>query len=135
MTLPFASTIVDTCGTSPSTSCAEPLATTSEARLDSNPIPPTNGNISPATTTLASRQHQASLITVTAVGGLVGGCSGMTYRLTRGMGRQNGSSCRSIAGFAGHTDLPLRQFCGLTARSSQKSASQTVAKNAPDHLS
>ena len=69
--------IVDTCGTSPSTSWADPLATTSEARLDSNPNPPTTGNISPATTTLASRQHQASLITVTVMGGLVGGCSGM----------------------------------------------------------
>src|SRR6185369_2283464 len=107
MTLPLASTMVDTCGTSPSTSAAEPLATTSEARLDSNPNPPTTGNISPATTTLANKQHQASLMTVTVVGGAVGGCSGMTYRLTRGMTPQNGSSCRSIAGFAGRADLPL----------------------------
>ncbi len=77
MTLPLASTIVDTCGTSPSTNCAEPLATTSEARLDISPKPPTTGNISPAATTLASRQHHASLMTVTVVGGRVGGCSGM----------------------------------------------------------
>ncbi len=75
--LPLASTIVDTWGTSPSTSCAEPLATTSEARLDISPMPPTTGNISAAATTLASRQHQASLMTVTDVGGEVGGCSGM----------------------------------------------------------
>src|SRR6478609_2545483 len=34
MTLPLASTIVDTAGTSPSTSWADPLATTSDARLD-----------------------------------------------------------------------------------------------------
>ena len=77
MTLPLASTIVDTCGTSPSTSCAEPLATTSEARLDISPNPPTTGNISPAATTLANKQHHASLMTVTVVGGRVGGCSGM----------------------------------------------------------
>src|SRR3954471_22096779 len=108
MTLPFASTIVDTCGTSPSTSCAEPLATTSEARLDSNPTPPTTGNIRPATTTLASRQHQASLITVTVIGGLVGGFPGRTYRQTRGMQLQRGGLGRSMAGFAGRTDLPLR---------------------------
>src|SRR5215510_2412030 len=80
-TFPLASTIVETCGTSPSTSCAEPLATTSEARLDNSPTPPTTGNINAATTTLANRQHQASLITVTvrggSVGGWVGGCSGM----------------------------------------------------------
>ena len=37
MVLPFASTIVDTAGTSPSRSCAEPLATTSEARLEISP--------------------------------------------------------------------------------------------------
>ena len=64
MTLPLASTIVDTAGTSPSTSAAEPLATTSEARLDIRPNPPTTGNISAAATTLASKQHQASLMTV-----------------------------------------------------------------------
>ncbi len=64
-------------GTSPSTSWAEPLATTSEARFDSSPNPPTTGNISAAATTLANRQHHASLMTVTVVGGRVGGCSGM----------------------------------------------------------
>ena len=62
--LPLASTIVDTAGTSPSTSWAEPLATTSEARLDISPKPPTTGNISAAATTLANRQHQASLMIV-----------------------------------------------------------------------
>ena len=77
MTLPLASTIVETCGTSPSTNWAEPLATTSEARLDTSPNPPTTGNISPAATTLANKQHHASLMTVTVVGGRVGGCSGM----------------------------------------------------------
>ena len=49
--LPRASTIVDTAGTSPSTSCAEPLATTSDARLDIRPMPPTTGNISAAVST------------------------------------------------------------------------------------
>ena len=44
MTLPFASTIVDTAGTWPSRSWAEPLATTSDARLDISPSPPANGN-------------------------------------------------------------------------------------------
>src|SRR5271167_4476967 len=39
ITLPFASTIVDTAGTSPSRSWADPLATTSEARLDISPTP------------------------------------------------------------------------------------------------
>ena len=72
MTLPLASTIVDTAGTSPSTSAAEPLATTSEARLDIRPNPPTTGNISAAATTLASKQHQASLMTVAAVVGRSG---------------------------------------------------------------
>src|SRR6202171_418841 len=70
--LPLASTIVDTAGTSPSTSCADPLATTSEARLDIRPKPPTAGNISAAATTLANRQHHASLMIVTAVGGRSG---------------------------------------------------------------
>ncbi len=82
MGLPSASTIVDTAGTSPSTSCAEPLATTSEARLDTRPTPPTTGNISAAATTLASRQHHASLMT-TVAGGRFGGGSGMPYRVTR----------------------------------------------------
>src|ERR1700682_6320183 len=72
MVLLLASTIVDTAGTWPSTSWAEPLATTSDARLDIRPNPPTAGNISAATTTLASRQHHASLMTVTAVGGRSG---------------------------------------------------------------
>ena len=69
MVLPLASTIVETAGTSPSTSCAEPLATTSEARLDIRPIPPTIGNISAAAMTLANKMHHPSLMTVTAVGG------------------------------------------------------------------
>src|SRR5829696_1774957 len=62
------STIVDTCGTSPSMSCAEPLATTSAARLDISPMPPTNGNINPANTTPASKQQTANRLTVTPVG-------------------------------------------------------------------
>ena len=77
MTLPLASTIVDTCGTSPSTNWADPLATTSEARFETRPNPPTTGNINAARTTLANRQHQASLMTVTAGGGGGGGLSGM----------------------------------------------------------
>src|SRR5215211_3794401 len=72
MGLPAASTIVDTAGASPSTSCAEPLATTSEARLDIRPKPPANGNISAAATTLANKQHHANLTTVTAGGGRSG---------------------------------------------------------------
>src|SRR5689334_19318906 len=72
MGLPAASTIVDTAGTSPSTSWAEPVATTSEARFEINPRPPANGNISPAAITLARRQHHASFTTVTAVGGRSG---------------------------------------------------------------
>ena len=65
---PAASTIVETCGTSPSRSCAEPLATTSEARLDNNPMPPANGNISAAANTPADRQHHANLMTALNVG-------------------------------------------------------------------
>src|SRR2546429_2374323 len=72
MVLPFVSTIVVTAGTSPSSSCAEPLATTSEARLDASPIPPTSGNSSAATTTLANAQHPASLATATTVAGGAG---------------------------------------------------------------
>src|SRR5580693_128556 len=69
MVLPLASTIVVTAGTSPSRSCADALPTTSEARLDINPIPPATGNSNAATMTLASRQHPASLVMVTAVAG------------------------------------------------------------------
>ena len=69
ITLPFVSTIVDTAGTCPSMSWAEPLATTSEARLDISPRPPANGNIRAVATTLASRQHPASLRTVRTAGG------------------------------------------------------------------
>src|SRR5215217_456857 len=132
MTLPLASTIVDTCGTSPSTSWAEPFATTSEARFDIRPKPPTTGNIRAAATTLARRQHHASLMTVTAVGGRVGGCSGMVYRVTTS---QNGRFCRPIAGLHSSADLPERTLCGLTARSSQNNRVFPVAKNGPDHLS
>src|SRR6478609_850225 len=78
MTLPLESTIVDTAGTSPSTSCADPLATTSDARLDIRPIPPITGNSNAATITAASRQHHASLMTVTATGER----SDMSYRVT-----------------------------------------------------
>src|SRR6516165_707007 len=69
ITLPFLSTIVETAGTSPWRSWAEPLATTSEARLDISPTPPTNGNISAAAKTLANKQHPASLRTVRTAGG------------------------------------------------------------------
>src|SRR5262249_53737658 len=69
MTLPFLSTIVDTAGTSPCVSCAEPLATTSDARLDTRPRPPASGNISAVATTLANKQHPASLSSVRAAGG------------------------------------------------------------------
>src|SRR6476659_9474731 len=78
MTLPLESTIVDTAGTSPSTSCADPLATTSDARLDIRPIPPITGNSNAATITAARRQHHASLMTVTATGER----SDMSYRVT-----------------------------------------------------
>src|SRR6185437_2563425 len=69
MVLPLASTIVVTAGTSPSRSCADALPTTSEARLETRPIPPARGNSNAATMTLASRQHPASLAMVTAVAG------------------------------------------------------------------
>src|SRR4051812_7524174 len=49
-------------------SCAEPLATTSAARLDISPIPPTNGNINAAATTAVSRQQPAIRPTMTAAG-------------------------------------------------------------------
>lgn len=52
----------------PSSSWAEPLATTSEARLDISPSPPANGNVSAVATTLANRQHPASFRTVIAAG-------------------------------------------------------------------
>ncbi len=48
-----------TAGTCPSSSWAEPLATTSEARLDISPSPPAN-RVSAVATTLANRRHPAS---------------------------------------------------------------------------
>nr|CRL67629.1 hypothetical protein CPGR_00527 [Mycolicibacterium malmesburyense] len=74
--LPAASTIVVTWGTSSSTSCAEPLATTSEARLDNSPNPPANGNISAAASTPASVQHKISLMTVPPAGARSGMSAG-----------------------------------------------------------
>src|SRR6478735_1951612 len=96
--LPRASVIVETAGMSPSTNWADPLATTSEARLDIRPIPPTTGNINPAAMTAASRQHHISLMTVTATGGRVGGCSGMSYRVARGSNRGPRAGQISILG-------------------------------------
>ena len=94
MTLPLASTIVETCGTSPSTSWAEPLATTSEARLDTRPKPPDHGKHQRRGTTLANRQHQASLMTVTAVGGALR----HAYRVTTSqLTRANASFCQRNA--------------------------------------
>jgi hypothetical protein len=90
------------------------------------------GNISPAAITLANKQHHASLITVTAVGGRVGGGSGMGYSVAMPRPASFGGS---IARFCRGPYLRERQFLAMTARSSQKSASQTVAKNRPDHLS
>src|ERR1700722_15314141 len=69
MTLPFASTMVDTAGTWASRSWAEPLATTWAARLGISPRPPANGNNIAVATPLASRQHPASLRTVRTAGG------------------------------------------------------------------
>src|SRR5208337_5287926 len=66
---PAASSIVETCGTSPSRTCAVPLATTSEARLNDSPIPPATGNTNAAATTPANRQHPASLATSAEVRG------------------------------------------------------------------
>src|ERR1700746_2097162 len=68
ITLPFLSTIGHTVGTSPWRSWAEPLATTSDARLDISPNPPASGNISAVATTLANKQHPTSLRTVRAAG-------------------------------------------------------------------
>ena len=95
--LPRASVIVDTAGMSPSTSWADPLATTSEARLDIRPMPPTTGNIKPAAMTAASRQHHISLMTVTATGGRGEGCSGMSYRVASGSNRGPGAGRMSIS--------------------------------------
>ncbi len=66
MVLPLASTMVVTAGASPSSSCADPLATTSVARLEASPTIPAIGNSIAATSTLASRQHQASFTMVPA---------------------------------------------------------------------
>ena len=79
MVLPLESTIVETAGMSPSRSCADPLATMSEARLDIRPTPPATGNSSAATITLANRQHQASLM----IEELAGGRSNMGYSVLR----------------------------------------------------
>ena len=125
MTLPLASTIVETPGTSPSTSWAEPLATTSDARFDISPNPPTTGNISPAATTLANRQHHASLMTVTVAGGRFGGRSGMPYRVTRSAVEL---TCRGqIASIKGLTGQFAIRHDRETARLSQKRGKQTVA--------
>src|ERR1700757_1777316 len=75
--LPFASTIVVTAGTSPSSSCADALPTTADDPLDNNPRHPTAGNSRAATTTLANRQHPTSLAMVIAVVGR----SGMATKL------------------------------------------------------
>ena len=66
MVLPLASTMVVTAGMSPSRTCADPLATMSDARLDISPRPPTAGKSRAATITLASRQDHASLMIVEA---------------------------------------------------------------------
>src|ERR1700760_566451 len=65
---PAASTIVETCGTSPSRICADSSATTSNARLNNSPTPPAIGNINAAATSPANRQHPASLVTAAEVG-------------------------------------------------------------------
>src|SRR6201985_1343767 len=65
---PGASTIVETCGTSPSRICADSSATTSNARLNNSPTPPATGNINAAASSAANRQHPASLLTVAEVG-------------------------------------------------------------------
>src|SRR4029450_798628 len=57
-----------TWGPPPPISCPEPVATTSAARLDINPMPPTIGNINAAATTPARKQQIANLQTVTPVG-------------------------------------------------------------------
>ncbi len=90
MVLPLASTIVETAGMSPSRSWADPLATMSEARLDIRPTPPTTGNSSAATITLANRQHQASLMIVEPAGGR----SDMGYSVLRPLLRACGAPVR-----------------------------------------
>src|ERR1700739_163507 len=65
---PAASTIVETCGTSPSRICADSSATTSNARLNNSPTPPAIGKINAAASSAANRQHPASLVTVAEVG-------------------------------------------------------------------
>src|ERR1700739_2891309 len=72
ITLPFASTIVETAGTWPSRSWAEPLATPSYPRVDTSPPPPEKGNTSAVAPPLANKQHPASLRIVRATGGRSG---------------------------------------------------------------
>ncbi len=117
MGAPLMSTIVDTAGTSPSTSWAEPLATTSDARLDSRPKPPAMGNISAAAITAVNRTHQANLITVTVIGGGGVGRSDMGNRVATSLVGGPG-----VPGLAGERGLRFRGDARrwITARLSQK---------------
>src|SRR5947209_8091973 len=153
MTLPFLSTIVDTAGTSPCVSWADPLATTSEARLDISPIPPASGNIRAVATTLANKQHPASLRTVRTAGGRSDmrtrlaapghlatasadphASHSVTSELTCGVGKKFSFPSRvSHRGEVRGVPLGIMLF-RKTARPSQKKRYQTVAQLPCDHL-
>ncbi len=151
--LPFASTMVDTAGTSPCSSCADPLATTSEARLDIRPMPPAKGNISAAATMLASRQNPESLSRVSAAGGRSDMRTTVAAPLSRlRAARSKKTFCPRWAGVSPGVE-PIFALasqvrgkngdqCGLfppadwhnSGRSSQKIRYRTVAQLPADHL-
>ncbi len=64
MGLPAESSMVLICGTCPWASTLETLSTVSPASFDSKPVPPTIGNMRPASSTPAIRQHPPSLTRV-----------------------------------------------------------------------
>ena len=113
MVLPLESTIVVTAGMSPSSSWDDPLATMSEARLDISPAPPTTGNSSAATMTLANRQHQASLM----IEGPAGGRSDMAFSVPRpSRDLRCPARVRNITQFSQDLRLKPQFMAGLHAR-------------------
>src|ERR1700712_2528306 len=131
MGAPLTSTIVDTAGTSPSTSWAEPLATTADARLDSRPKPPAMGNMIAAAITAAKRMHQANLMTVTVIGGVGVGRSDMGNRVATSLVDGPG-----VPGLAAERGLRFGQGWVKMDPGTvvPKKGDLTVAQNPPDHL-
>ena len=81
--------------------------------MDIRPTPPTTGNISAATMTLASRQHQASLM----IEELAGGRSDMAFSVPRPVrGLRCPARVRNITRCSQNLGLKPQFMAGLDAR-------------------